>query len=130
VDDAAAGPEDAAATSVDVLGNDTDPELDPLLIVPASWTQGANGVVSCTTTTCSYTPAPNFFGSDSFTYAATDGELSDAATVTVTISPVNDAPVPGTVNVQVTDGESVTFDVLADARDIDGDAQTPPSPAK
>ena len=112
----------AAAISVDVLGNDTDPEVDPLTIVPASWTQGANGAVSCTTTACTYTPAPNFFGSDSFTYEATDGELSDAATVTMTISPVNDAPVPGTVNVQVTDGESVTFDVLADASDIDGDA--------
>jgi uncharacterized repeat protein (TIGR01451 family) len=122
VDDAAAGPEDAAAISVNVLGNDTDPEVDPLTIVPASWTQGANGAVSCTTMVCTYTPAPNFFGSDSFTYEATDGELSDAATVTMTISPVNDAPVPGTVNVQVTDGESVTFDVLADASDIDGDA--------
>jgi uncharacterized repeat protein (TIGR01451 family) len=121
VDDAATGPEDAAAISVDVLGNDTDPEVDPLTIVPASWTQGAHGAVSCTTTACNYTPAPNFFGSDSFTYEATDGELSDAATVTMTISPVNDAPVPGTVNVQVTSGESVTFDVLADASDIDGD---------
>jgi large repetitive protein len=78
--------------------------------------------VSCTTTTCTYTPAPNFFGSDSFTYEATDGELSDAATVTMTISPVNDPPVPGTVNLQVTDGQSVTFDVLAEATDIDGDA--------
>jgi Ca2+-binding RTX toxin-like protein len=67
-------------------------------------------------------PAPNFFGSDSFTYEATDGELSDAATVTMTISPVNDAPAPGAVNLRVTRGESVTFDVLADAIDIDGDA--------
>jgi Ca2+-binding RTX toxin-like protein len=112
---------------VEVLANDTDPEVDPLTIVPASWTQGANGAVSCTATSCTYTPAPNFFGSDSFTYEATDGELFDAAAVTMTISPVNDAPVPGTVSVRVTDGESITFDVLADASDIDGDALHVPS---
>jgi uncharacterized repeat protein (TIGR01451 family) len=40
VDDAAGGPEDSAAIAVDVLGNDTDPEVDPLTIVPASWTPG------------------------------------------------------------------------------------------
>src|SRR6185369_14919509 len=43
----------------------------------------------------SYTPALNFNGTDSFTYQARDpqGNLSNVATVTITINPINDAPV-------------------------------------
>src|SRR5207248_1682007 len=41
-----------------------------------------------------YTPAANFSGSDTFTYALNDGVVDSApATVTITINPVNDAPV-------------------------------------
>ena len=41
-----------------------------------------------------YTPDANFNGEDTFTYNATDGTLeSNTATVTITVSPVNDAPV-------------------------------------
>ena len=41
-----------------------------------------------------YTPNPNYNGSDSFTYKANDGALdSTAATVTITVGAVNDAPV-------------------------------------
>ncbi len=41
----------------------------------------------------SYTPAANFNGSDSFTYRASDGTLtSNVATVTLTVTAVNDAP--------------------------------------
>ncbi len=41
-----------------------------------------------------YTPASDVFGSDSFTYSVVDGDgaVSNIATVTVTIAPVNDAP--------------------------------------
>src|SRR5262249_16825524 len=44
--------------------------------------------------TFSYTPAPNFFGTDSFLYFATDshGLTSGATTVTITVTPVPDAP--------------------------------------
>ncbi len=41
----------------------------------------------------SYTPDPNFNGTDSFTYQAHDGTmLSNVATVTITVKPVNDPP--------------------------------------
>ncbi|PYR95457.1 MAG: adhesin, partial [Acidobacteria bacterium] len=42
-----------------------------------------------------YTPNPNFNGTDSFTYQAKDaaGALSNSATVTITVNAVNDAPV-------------------------------------
>src|SRR5207247_6695837 len=41
----------------------------------------------------SYMPALNFNGTDSFTYKASDGQAqSDVATVTITVTPANDAP--------------------------------------
>ena len=41
-----------------------------------------------------YTPPVNFFGTVTFTYAASDGTLSsNVATVTITVVPVNDPPV-------------------------------------
>jgi VCBS repeat-containing protein len=76
-----------------VLGNDTDGDGDPLTATlvngpanAASFTLNANG-------TFSYTPSADFFGSDSFTYRANDGNAnSNVATVTITVNAVNDAP--------------------------------------
>ena len=40
-----------------------------------------------------YTPGPDFFGSDSFTFTVQDGRGgSDSGTITLTVTPVNDAP--------------------------------------
>ena len=44
--------------------------------------------------TYTYTPNPNFNGTDSFTFTASDGTIgSNTATVTLTVTAVNDAPV-------------------------------------
>jgi hypothetical protein len=40
-----------------------------------------------------YTPDADYNGADSFTFSASDGSLSDTATVSISVSPVNDAPV-------------------------------------
>jgi hypothetical protein len=54
--------------------------------------------------TFSYTPVPNFNGSDSFSFKASDGALdSNVATESLTVNAVNDAPVntvPGALSVQ------------------------------
>ncbi len=75
-----------------VLGNDSDPDGNPLTAVlgsgPSHGTLALNANGSFT-----YTPAANYNGSDSFTYHASDGTLtSNLATVTITVSAVNDPP--------------------------------------
>ena len=70
----------------------------------------------------SYTPNANFNGSDSFSYRASDGTLTSAATVvTITVNPVNDPPV-----VNAGSDVSVVFPAAASlagtAVDLDGPA--------
>lgn len=79
-----------------VLGNDTDIDGDALTAVlvtgptHGALTLNANGSFT-------YTPAVNFNGTDSFTYKANDGTAdSGTATVTLTVTPVNDPPLPPT----------------------------------
>jgi VCBS repeat-containing protein len=102
VNDAPAAVDDTAITAEDtpvtvpapgVVGNDSDAEGDALTAgsasTPANGTVTLNGDGSFT-----YTPAANFSGADSFTYKANDGTAdSNVATVTITVSAVNDAPV-------------------------------------
>jgi VCBS repeat-containing protein len=74
-----------------VLSNDTDPDGDPLTTLLASGP--ANGTVTMNADgSFSYTPNANFNGTDSFTYTASDGSLSSAATVSLTVNAVNDGP--------------------------------------
>src|SRR6266540_3811392 len=76
----------------------------------------------------SYSPTANYNGTDSFSYRANDGQLdSGVATVTITINPVNDAPVA--VNDSYTTAEDTTLTVgapgvLANDSDVDGDNLT------
>lgn len=68
-----------------VLANDTDAENDPLTAVLDSGpSHGALDLNSDGSFT--YTPNPNYTGTDSFTYRANDGAVdSDSATVTITV---------------------------------------------
>jgi len=75
-----------------ILSNDTDMELDPfdslVLRHPVSGLLYWNTDGSFT-----YTPNPNFNGSDSFSYRAWDGTgYSAPAEVTITVAAVNDVP--------------------------------------
>jgi hypothetical protein len=75
-----------------VLGNDTDTEFDPLeayvFADPVSGVLALNPDGSFT-----YTPNPDFNGSDTFWYRAWDGTgYSSPAQVTITVTAVNDVP--------------------------------------
>jgi len=109
--------------SVDVTSNDTDIDGDYLTVTSA--TGAAHGTLSWSGGTISYTPYPDYNGSDSFTYEISDGNGGTAtATVSVTVNAVNDNPI-AVDDVLVTDEDtSYTIDVTANDSDPDGDILT------
>ena len=112
--------EDVALTvaAPGVLANDSDPNGDAItaeLVTSPSHgtlTLAANGGFV-------YTPNADWHGSDSFTYKAKDAELySNVATVTITVTPVNDAPVLNPIP-DATIPEMVAYTFTATATDVD-----------
>ncbi|WP_299842560.1 Ig-like domain-containing protein [uncultured Roseovarius sp.] len=121
--DAASGDEDTAII-IDVLGNDSDPDGDPLSVTEAS--DGANGTTSINPDgTITYTPDPDFNGEDTFSYTISDGDGgTDTATVTVTVAPVNDDPEANPDTASGDEDTDIVIDVLANDTDVDGDPLT------
>jgi VCBS repeat-containing protein len=122
VDDIIDTDEDTAAT-IPLLSNDSDPEGEPLTV--DSVTQPANGTVVINADgTVTYTPDAEYSGVDTFTYTVCDAvdQCADA-TVTVTVSEVNDPPVVTTTEIIVTVGSSLppldSFDPETDGYTID-----------
>jgi VCBS repeat-containing protein len=104
-----------------VLGNDSDADDDALMAVlvstPTSGTLAFDADGSFV-----YTPTLDFNGVVTFTYRANDGTSdSNAATVTITVTPVNDAPTFTSVPVtNAAKGVAYTYDVTA--ADVDNAA--------
>ncbi|HQR33744.1 MAG TPA: Ig-like domain-containing protein [Blastocatellia bacterium] len=75
----------------------------------------SNGVLTGTAPEMTYKPNPNFNGTDRFTFVANDGKSdSAAATVSITVTPINDPPfltVPGAQTVNK--GQLLQFAVSA-----------------
>jgi len=125
-DDAAFTAEDAATAPIQILGNDTDADgsIDPgtvtFRVPPAHGSAAADAGGNVV-----YTPGLNFNGIDYFTYTVRDnlGAISEEATVTVNVEPVNDAPsISGTPVSRVYEDAAYSFTPNAD--DIDGDSLT------
>jgi photosystem II stability/assembly factor-like uncharacterized protein len=104
------------AQPITLTGSDPDGDALTFIIV----TPPANGTLSGTGATRTYTPNPNFNGADSFTFKVNDGAVdSSPATVSLTINPVNDAPVLTVPGAQMVDeGALLQFPVTA--ADVDG----------
>ncbi|CAH1519954.1 hypothetical protein THZG08_10230 [Vibrio owensii] len=120
--DSTATDEDTPVT-IDVLLNDTDVDGDTLTIVSAS-VPAEQGTVEIVDGKLVFTPAEDFNGEATITYVVTDGELTDEATVSVTVNPVNDAPVANDDSTTTDEDTPVTIDVLPNDSDVDGDTLT------
>lgn len=85
-------------------------------------TQPQHGTVKLVANKATYTPKPNYHGPDSFVFEASDGELSSDATVGITVTPVNDAPVVTDQTVTVVEDTPTTITLTA--TDVDNDVLT------
>ena len=108
-------------TAVDITLDASDVDEDPLTAIIV--TEPAHGEVSLEGLKATYTPAADYNGTDNFTYKVNDGSTdSNSATVSITIAPVNDAPVAEDIEVE-TEEDTLTEIVLA-ASDVDEDPLT------
>ncbi|WP_420646046.1 tandem-95 repeat protein, partial [Vibrio parahaemolyticus] len=112
--------EEDAAVTIDVLVNDSDVEGDVLSIQSAS-VPSEQGSVDIVDGKLVFTPAENFNGEATITYIVTDGDLTDEAKVTVTVTPVNDSPVAVDDTTSIQEDTAVTIDVMPNDTDVDGD---------
>lgn len=118
----AAGDEDT-----DLEGNLSATDGDGDVLTYEILTAPAHGTVTlldAATGRYRYTPAANYYGSDSFTFRAGDGrDVSSAATVALTVRPVNDPPaVEAGADQAADEGGVVAF--AATGSDGEGDALT------
>src|SRR5207244_345586 len=112
----------AEDTAKAVVLTASDADGDPLTYsVVAGPTHGA---LSGTAPNLTYTPAANYNGPDSFTFKANDGTVdSSAATVSITVTAVNDPPVAANDSYAATEDTVLTIaapGVLANDSDVDG----------
>ncbi len=112
-----------------VLGNDTDQDNDPLT-VSGYWPSTNGSVTVYSDGSFFYAPNPGFVGSDTFSYAVTDGIASDTATVTITVTGSvggNHPPQGSADSYSVNAGQTLTVSapgVLGNDTDPDGDTLT------
>ena len=110
--------EDTAVT-VTLTGSDADGNV----LTFRATSNPSHGTLSGTAPSLTYTPAANYSGPDSFTFVANDGIVDSApATVSLTVTPVNDAPV---ANARVaTTSQGVAVAITLTGSDVDGNPLT------
>ena len=107
---------------ITITGKDIDGDTLTYSIVD----NPSNGTVSLNDDKVTYTPNENYNGEDSLTFKVNDGtEDSNIATLTITVTAVNDIPfaVEDTLEL-IEDATLTSIDVIANDTDIDGDTLT------
>ena len=125
VDDTATVNEDSGLTTIDIVTNDTNVDGDDLTLTLVSLP--ANGTINLNADKKSvdYTPNANWNGKEVINYKVSDDFLSDNGTFTITVTPVNDAPVAVDDTATVSeDSELSSFNVIANDTDVELDVLT------
>jgi len=121
-DDGATTQEDRSVPitlTITLTGN--DPDGDPLTYSVV--TTPSHGKLSGTAPNLTYTPNANFNGSDSFTFNVNDGTVDGvSATVSITVTPVNDPPVANDDDATMQEDTQVSIALMGN--DPDGDPLT------
>jgi VCBS repeat-containing protein len=115
--------EDTPISSLLFTVSDVDSEVDVLISTINSLLPPGSVVVSGsgTTRTLTITPSANVSGVSGVVLTATDGQEVAQTSFSVTINPVNDAPVIAPVSNQTVAEDSVQSVVLLSLSDVDGD---------
>jgi gliding motility-associated-like protein len=99
----------------------SDVEGDPLTFI--LFNQPSHGTLTGTAPNLTYTPDPNYYGTDSFAFYVDDGnDGSNTGYITINVVPVNDDPVSSDVNVTTPEDTPVTVNLSAS--DVDGNSLT------
>lgn len=108
-------------TTPGILANDSNAN-DGVLVAILNAGPGNGALILQPDGSFTYIPHSDFNGTDHFTYTTRDGELhSELATVTITVTPVNDVPVVSDDTASTAEDTNVTISVLANDVDVDGD---------
>jgi hypothetical protein len=103
----------------------TASDVDSAALTFSVVTPPAHGQLTGSAPNLTYTPAPNYFGPDAFTFKANDSLLdSNVATVSIAVTPVTEPPVAVDDAAETSEDTPVTIDVLANDADVDEDALT------
>lgn len=107
-------------------------DVDSAILTPAIVTGPLHGALEQNADgSYTYTPDTNWNGTDSFTWKASDapdagtGLDSNIATVTLNVTPVNDAPVIASRSVTLDEDTQAVIDLLQGASDVDAPKEAP-----
>jgi cysteine-rich repeat protein len=129
VNDAPVATDDNAMTEEDtvvviaeatLLANDTDVDSTTPTVTQVGG--AVNGTVTQANGYVTFTPNQDYNGIASYTYTVSDGNAIDTGVVTITVTPVNDAPVAGNDNVTTAEDTAIVIPastLLANDTDVD-----------
>ncbi len=125
--------EDTSIT-VDLIKNDSDIDGDKLTVKEINGTSLTGGeqtvvvdngkIVIAHDGGMTFVPSDNYHGDVTVPYTITDGDKIATSTVTIHVTPVNDAPVANPDSFTTDEDTSITVDLIKNDSDIDGDKLT------
>ena len=115
--------DEAGSIVIDYAGTDAETAANDLDFVKLS--DPTNGSITVANGVTTYTHNGSETTSDSFTFAAYDGTVQSAAgTVSITLNPVNSAPIVSAVAFTINEDASTTFNLGASSTEPEGQTMT------